>query len=141
MQWYSLGFIFDRDLSRVLLIHKNRPTWQRGKLNGLGGKVETDETALDCIVREVREESGLQIEPDRWFEIGVMTSEAWYVTCFTCVYHGAQEDAYSVTDEQVEWMDVNALPASVISNLMWLIPLCRDRLSEANTFTFEIHYQ
>ncbi len=33
-----------------------------GKYNGVGGKLEADETPFDCVIREVREESGLEIK-------------------------------------------------------------------------------
>ena len=40
MQKYSLGFVFDLPVEKVLLIEKQRPEWQKGKLNGIGGKIE-----------------------------------------------------------------------------------------------------
>ena len=57
MKRYVLGFYFDGD--RVLLINKTKPEWQRGKLNGLGGTVESGEAPILGMVREFREESGL----------------------------------------------------------------------------------
>ncbi|MEM0912381.1 MAG: hypothetical protein AAGJ37_15510 [Pseudomonadota bacterium] len=40
MQNYTLGFIFDQTLEKVLLVLKKRPAWQAGKLNGVGSKAE-----------------------------------------------------------------------------------------------------
>ncbi|MBI3630915.1 MAG: NUDIX domain-containing protein [Candidatus Sungbacteria bacterium] len=59
MKNYTLGFIFTPSLGRVLLVHKLNPEWQAGKINGGGGKMEAGENPLTCIVREVREETGL----------------------------------------------------------------------------------
>ena len=42
-----------------------------GKWNGLGGKLEPGETPEECVVREVREESGLKISRPRFR--GVLT--------------------------------------------------------------------
>lgn len=39
-QTYVCGFLFDRSFENVLLIRKNRPEKQKGRLNGVGGKVE-----------------------------------------------------------------------------------------------------
>jgi len=64
MKKYSMVFIFTKDLSKVLLIHKTRPEWQKGKLNGLGGKIEENESPVDCVLREVKEESTLGINQD-----------------------------------------------------------------------------
>lgn len=55
---YVLGFVFNHDASKVLLIQKNRPAWQAGKFNGLGGKIEGQESPLLAMVREFREETG-----------------------------------------------------------------------------------
>lgn len=54
---YVVGFLFEADLQRVLLRLKARPAWQRGKLNGIGGKVEEGETPLYAMRREGREEA------------------------------------------------------------------------------------
>lgn len=51
-----VGFMFSHDQTRVVMVRKKNPEWQRGKLNGPGGKVELDETALDAMVREFSQE-------------------------------------------------------------------------------------
>jgi 8-oxo-dGTP diphosphatase len=55
---YVLGFVFDSTCRRVLLLRKKYPEWQKGKLNGLGGKIEADETPAAAMDREFREEAG-----------------------------------------------------------------------------------
>lgn len=55
---YVLGFMFNEDESKVLLIMKNRPAWQAGKLNGVGGKIEAGETPIQAMEREFAEETG-----------------------------------------------------------------------------------
>ena len=37
---YVTGFLFSPDKKSVVLINKNRPAFQVGKLNGVGGKIE-----------------------------------------------------------------------------------------------------
>jgi 8-oxo-dGTP pyrophosphatase MutT (NUDIX family) len=58
---YTLGFLFSEDKQRIVLIEKQHPEWQKGLLNGVGGKLEPGETALDCMVREFFEETGVYI--------------------------------------------------------------------------------
>ena len=54
-QEYVLAFIFDENLEKVLLIQKQRPKWQAGLDNGIGGKIEEKETAINAIKREIFE--------------------------------------------------------------------------------------
>jgi 8-oxo-dGTP diphosphatase len=132
MQVYSCGFLFAHDRTRVLLIRKNRPAWQAGKLNGLGGKLEPGETPLDAMRREFWEEAGMRIEG--WAERVVLTgvpSEAdprgWRGHFFRAF---ANDDALAAcrakTDEALELHPTDPLPREVIPNLRWLIPLLLD---------------
>ena len=51
--------VSNRPWDDVLLVHKNRPAWQAGRLNLVGGKVEEGEDAIAAAVRELKEEAGL----------------------------------------------------------------------------------
>lgn len=53
--------VYVRRDGRTLMLRKARGH-QRGKWNGLGGKAEPGEMPEACAIREVREESGLEIE-------------------------------------------------------------------------------
>ncbi len=54
-----------RSGGKTLMLHRiKKPNdMHAGKWNGLGGKFEPGESPEDCVVREVREESGLSIHP------------------------------------------------------------------------------
>lgn len=41
MNSYVCGFLMSYDMDKVVLIKKNRPDWQKGKWNGVGGKIKT----------------------------------------------------------------------------------------------------
>lgn len=49
--------------NKTLMLHrvKKENDMHEGKWNGLGGKLEAGETPEECIIREVKEESGLTI--------------------------------------------------------------------------------
>ena len=57
----TLAYILDQESDRVLLIRRNsRPDDDHfGKVNGLGGKVEKDESIVCGIEREIEEEVGV----------------------------------------------------------------------------------
>ena len=52
---YTLCFLTRGD--SILMLHRQNPP-NRGLWNGVGGHLEAGETARDCILREVREETG-----------------------------------------------------------------------------------
>jgi 8-oxo-dGTP diphosphatase len=137
---YTLGFVFDSTLTRVLLIHKLRPEAQRGLINGLGGKFEEGETAYECVAREILEEAGLVTLPDEWTKICDLGSDTWNMDVLALAYQGAESDAQTAEDQEIEWFNIYPLPGTIKSNLAWLIPLCRDALDKKEFKQFSVKY-
>lgn len=50
-QEYVVGLLFDPHRKYICLIQKNRPDFQRGFLNGVGGKIENGEWPLQAMIR------------------------------------------------------------------------------------------
>lgn len=127
MTEYVLVFVFSLDHERVLLIRKNRPEWQAGLLNGLGGKIEKGEKPLDAAYRELEEESGL--DPFKFAELlhfATLEGDGYRVFC----YRGRSDwmgHAESRTDEVVHPYTVRDLlrvvDNNLIHNLHYLLPL------------------
>ena len=67
---HVLGLIFDNSNSQILLIKKNRPLFMKGLLNGIGGKIEENESSLEAISRETKEETNLDLKPEHWTYVG-----------------------------------------------------------------------
>ncbi len=67
-----------KDAGRTLMVHRNKKPGDihAGKWNGLGGKFEAGESPEECVLREIREESGLLIFPG-------FKGDDWYVFVFT----------------------------------------------------------
>lgn len=136
----TLGFIYTPDFSKVLLITKQKPVFHKDKINGLGGKCETGESSLDCIVREVKEEADILIESKHWIQIGSIHWTEWHVEVFAAIYTGIISNIKSLTECEVAWYDTKKLPKNIISNLSWLVPLGIDVLTEKTAPTIEIEY-
>jgi len=127
---YVLGLAFDPSLERVVLIHKNRPDWQRGLVNGIGGKVETeDDCILSAMKREAYEEADIAFKNIMigWTHYLDMTGQVnkrkhWIVHCFYAIL---QKDAVikSKTDEQVSFFHVDNLPENMVPHLQMNIQL------------------
>lgn len=56
---YTLGFI-RADKEYVLFLNRQKSPWM-GRWNGVGGKLDPNESPYECIVRETFEETGLQV--------------------------------------------------------------------------------
>lgn len=122
---YVLAFAFD-DLGRVALIRKRRPQWQSGRLNGIGGKVEGSEPLVLAMSREFYEETGVQIEPEKWRAVGVMGKASWVVHVFTTTCEAVRM-ARTSTDEQVNLFVRSSMHLwrhQCIENVPTLIELC-----------------
>lgn len=78
-----------------------------GKWNGLGGKVQAGESPEECVIREIREESGLRIKDP--FLKGFLTFpnfdgvEDWYV--FVFVAHGCEGELIDSDEGNLEWIE------------------------------------
>lgn len=71
---YVAGFVFNPGRSHALLIRKARPSWQAGLWNAIGGHIEPGEFAFVAMIRECREECGLQIPKGAWQYVAHVTN-------------------------------------------------------------------
>ena len=140
MKLYTVGFIFDANFEQVVLITKNRPEWQKGKLNGVGGKIEAGETPPACIVREVREEIGLSTEEMDWTHTAVLAGPDWKMDVFGLIHKGKNAAVRACTDEQVDWYEVAHLPEATPSNVPWLVYLTKDILENRQIQSVAVAY-
>jgi len=77
-----------RQDNQTLMIHrvKKANDIHQGKWNGLGGKLEPGESPEQCVVREISEEAGLNIQQPRYHGLLVFAdfkNEDWYVWVFS----------------------------------------------------------
>lgn len=130
---YSCGFAFSEDHGKVALIRKARPEWQAGKLNGIGGHIEIDETPIQAMIREFEEETGRKTNTEDW---------TWF--CYLRVRDCAVvymfksmmtiESLGTTTDEIVEIFDLTTSMDDLVPNLKWLLPMC----SVQNTVPYQV---
>ena len=59
----TLGYVLSPDGKKVLLSHRigRKSDDQYGKFNGLGGHMEATEDIATCMIREIREEAGIEV--------------------------------------------------------------------------------
>lgn len=139
-QQYVVGFLFDEERSRVVLIKKNKPAWQEGKWNGVGGKIERWESSREAMIREFEEEAGQHI--NSWVKFASLNGESFQVHMFCSVtFNPVIEKVRSMTDEEVKVFPINDLPENTVSNLKWLIPMANNLYEDCEFKTAEIFYR
>lgn len=110
----TLGYVLSPDRSRVLMVRRSRDgDVHQGKYNGLGGKLEPDEDVVTCMVRELREEAGIEVTALRlrgtisWPGFG-KDGEDWFGFVFVVdAFTGTAPDRND--DGPLEWVEISRL--------------------------------
>lgn len=95
--------------NKILMLHRNKKVndIHEGNWMGLGGKIESGETPEECIIREVKEESGLIITNP--ILKGVLTfpnfmgSGDWYMFLFKC--YDSSGELIDSPEGNLKWVD------------------------------------
>lgn len=136
MTRYVVGFAFWRN--KVLLLLKQKgPSYVVGKLNGVGGKIESEENILSAMAREFGEETGVETWPSLWNHVATMFGNANegnnYELNILYTYLPDVGDFENIknpepTGETLSWIPLDGFEKSdIVENLQWIIPLCLDR--------------
>lgn len=109
----------------VLLILKDKPKWQQGRLNLPGGKVEEGETHSEAAAREVIEETGYTplLSPR---EMGVLKDGDDEIFCMKVIVYGGDHPQPREEETQevfwLPWYKADNDPR-LIPNLRVIVPL------------------
>jgi len=130
---YTVGILFNPDLTQVVLISKNRPEWQKGLLNFPGGHMESSESQCTCVSREFKEECCLDIPVSDWKLIGEITNPGtiqspypYNVFVLTAIYKPEYGRLDMGEDQKVDWYTIKHLNNPRITNIDWLIEFARN---------------
>lgn len=138
MRRYVLGFLFSEDETRIALIRKTRPTWQAGRLNGIGGHVGRGEDFNQAMARESREELGASATLT-WRRFATVEShrvrdtdqldEKWIMACYRAPDALAHLPSHNDVGEAFETHDVDLVPLMIdtVNNLSWLVAMAHSR--------------
>lgn len=125
------GFLFSGDRKRVVLVEKIRPDWQRGRLNGVGGKIEaSDASPHAAMVREFEEEAGLRIGGwEKFCEVRRLGDLTHFFRAFA---EGPLGRVSGMEEEKVSAYPVSEVARlNTMPNLRWLIPMALDTAANA----------
>jgi 8-oxo-dGTP diphosphatase len=99
---------------KTLMVHRNKKVndMHQGRWNGLGGKFESGETPEECVIREIREESGLiarnPILKGFLTFPGFSNDEDWYA--FVFVVNDFEGELIESPEGDLQWVDDHELP-------------------------------
>lgn len=112
----AFGYVENpHDKSEVLMIkRKNKP--YAGYLSFPGGGVEEGETTMETVIREVKEETGVHVDPSMVQFVGYVKfrgdhdpSKSYKANVFRCKYlRGELTPGYDI--EEVSWMRHEDIP-------------------------------
>lgn len=99
---------------RYLMLHRTKKAGDenRDKWIGIGGKFEDGESPEDCMLREVREETGLSLSSWRFRGIVTFVSNEWgteYMHLFTA--HGFTGTLRDCDEGELEWVEKSRIPS------------------------------
>lgn len=135
---YVLGFLFTKERNQVVLIQKQRPFWQKGYWNGVGGKLEENETPQDAMVRECEEETGVKIES--WVNKGVLEDlQKTYKVYIFVAFDDHAVDCKTIKDEQIGVYQLPQLDSlNCLPNVQWLI---KAMLDDNTVSIYSLHHK
>lgn len=122
---YVVGFAFTRHADKVLLIRKEHPEWQKGKLNGVGGVMRPGETPVEAMVRKFENETGCKSEPSMWRLFAITTFKE--VVLYSLTMRSNVVYQYGSRGEEVIMVNAKdvggVLLPEVVHDVPYLVPL------------------
>jgi 8-oxo-dGTP diphosphatase len=107
MKLATLCYIKRDNQTLMLYRNKKENDYHEGKWNGLGGKFEQGETPEECAIRELKEETGLDIYNPQLKGMITFpmfdTKEDWYVFLF--VVKEFEGELIDSPEGHLEWID------------------------------------
>lgn len=109
-------FIFDPKTNRVLIVLSRNRLWGLPK-----GSIKSDESDIDCAIREVKEETGIEVSKDELLFYHKVTGNAVYFYMekeFSDVYiqNNSTQDANDVNG--IGWVKLECIEEMANNNLL-----------------------
>jgi hypothetical protein len=118
------AFIYDPETNKILLIQSNENLWGPPK-----GTLNFNETIKECAIREVYEETGLEITPENFTKALNIQNKATYFymekpICNVEIPNIKDNDATGIM-----WINSNCLEKCVKNNIISLSKHCKITLN------------
>jgi len=105
----NICLIFNNQFTKVVLIKRLKDPY-KGKLNGIGGKLNYRENRLTGILREVKEELGIKLEKDKLKKFCTIDDGSYIMDVFfSTINVEALTLPLSTREGLVNWYEVDNL--------------------------------
>ncbi len=133
MNFYCLVIARSKD-KRIVLIEKQKPLWQKDKLNFVGGKLEIGEDYQQCAQREFYEETGVHLKLDEFKLLAkIQRKDSFYMEVFQ-VESDLVLQARTMEAEEIKILSeedfLKLRKHQMIENLHWLYGMAFDGFSK-----------
>ncbi|MGE8202954.1 NUDIX hydrolase [Heyndrickxia sp. NPDC080065] len=143
MYKYTICFIQRGD--KILMLNRENPVWM-GIWNGVGGKIEKGETPLEGVLREVKEETGIELDHAEYKGTVTWSVDDSYIGGMYAFVAQLPEtyDYYTPikTDEGIlDWKDISWVlhPENLgMANLKYFL---KTMLSDSHTYDHRFKYR
>lgn len=128
--------------NKYLMLHRTKKEndLNEGKWIGVGGKFEKDETPEECLLREVKEETGLILTKYRLRAVITFISNQWqteYMYLFTA--NAFTGELMNCDEGELEWVDRdNILKLNIWEGDKIFL---KKMIEEDNFFTLKVVYE
>ena len=109
MKKFVVIFLFTKDYKKVLMIKRNKPPY-KNCWNGIGGKIEENETEIQATIRECYEETEIKLDNPKLFITYIYpeTNQMNKGTNLSVLYDFIDEVQVKSNYEGIyEWKDIN----------------------------------
>jgi len=117
----AFTFVFNKDFSKILLIKRNEEKRKKWGFDWgiIGGKVEIGELSNEAVIREIKEEIGIEVNSSQlkflWFEerpSKVHTSAVHFF--YTAVIDENSDIKINEESDEYSWYEIKNVPTSMI---------------------------
>jgi 8-oxo-dGTP diphosphatase len=137
----TLVFITRGDCVLLLRGAPSKRIWAN-KYNGIGGHIERDEDIYAAALREVREETGLEVDDLRLVGlINIDGDQPTGILLFVFTATSRSDDPISSEEGSLEWIDRDRITqVDLVEDLPIILPRAIDRPPGAPPFFAHYHY-
>lgn len=132
----TLCYIRDLKNKKTLMLHRNKKALDghKNKYNGVGGKFEENESPQECAIREIKEETGLDVSDGKLVGILTFTNNIhqnkncnhWVV--FVYEYYSFSGELIDSNEGELSWIDDDKiLDLPLVENDYIFLPWIREK--------------